>query len=145
MNEHSHAVNAAVSGLSALSGTAQPFAATRAMSRFVQHEHLPFCALLEPAQDAIRATLLSSSKPFALAVHDWSMFAFHTHTAKQDRYRRSHATDLGYELATALIVDAQDGRPLGPMELRLRTAHGMLSTRGVPWTCLPAMWMKCST
>lgn len=130
VKEHSHAVNAVVTGLSALSGTAQPFAATRAMSRFVQHEHLPFHALLEPAQDAIRAQLLPSSPPFALVVHDWSMFAFHTHTSKQDRYPRSHDTDLGYELATALVVDAQDGRPLGPMELRLRTAHGMLSTRG---------------
>ena len=99
------------------------------MSRFVNHEQIPFHALLEPAQDTIRATLLQSSCPFALVVHDWCMFAFHTHLAKLDRYRRSHDTDLGYELGTALIVDASDGRPLGPMELRLRTANGMLSTR----------------
>jgi hypothetical protein len=129
VSEHSHSLNAAVSGLSALAGTAQAFAATRAMSRFVTHDDLPFHALIEPAQDAIRAELAQHPFPFVLAVHDWSMFAFHTHTAKTDRYFRSHETDRGYELGTALIVDAQNGRPLGPMELRLRTAHGMLSTR----------------
>ena len=49
--------------------------------------------------------------------------------SKRDRYLRSHDADLGYELGTALVVDAADGRPLGPMEFRLRTAEGMLSTR----------------
>ena len=41
VSEHSHAVNAAVTGLSALPGTARPFAATRAMSRFLNHERHP--------------------------------------------------------------------------------------------------------
>lgn len=129
MKEHSHVVNAAVSGLSALPGTATAFAATRAMTRFLQHDGISFHALIEPAQDAIRPALAASASPVALVVHDWCMFAFHTHTSKKDRLQRSHPTDLGYELGTALIVDAADGRPLGPMELRLRTADGMLSTR----------------
>ncbi len=64
-----------------------------------------------------------------LVVHDWCLFGFHTHTGKRDRYQRSHETDVGYELGSALVVDAADGRPLGPMELRLRTANGILSTR----------------
>ena len=129
VSEHSHAVNAAVSGLSALPGTATPFAATQAMSRFLNNPDIPFPALLEPAQDAVRNGLATSVSPVTLVVHDWSMFAFPTHTGKRDRYQRSHDTDLGYELGTALIVDAADGRPLGPMELRVRTADGMLSTR----------------
>ncbi|MFM7131347.1 MAG: hypothetical protein ACKO0V_18515 [bacterium] len=57
------------------------------------------------------------------------MFNFNKHNSKTDRYARSHKTDLGYELGTALAVDASDGRPLGPLEFRLRTANGMLSTR----------------
>ena len=129
MKEHAHSVNSAVSGLTALPGTGLIASATRAMSRFVKHRHIPFHALLEPAQDAVREALLSSQSPVALVVHDWCMFGFNTHTSKRDRYQRSHDTDLGYELGTALIVDAADGRPLGPMELRLRTAEGMLSTR----------------
>ncbi len=129
MGEHSHTVNAAVNGLSALPGTAKPFAATRAMSRFLNHEHIPFHALIEPAQDAVRAALAQRSGRFALVVHDWCMFNFNAHEGKRDRYVRSHDTDTGYELGTALVVDADDGRPLGPMEFRLRTAQGMLSTR----------------
>ena len=129
MKEHSHVVNAAVSGLSALPGTGQTFSATRAMTRFLNHPAIVFHAVIEPAQDAVRQALRSSSSACALVVHDWCMFGFGTHTAKKDRLQRSHDHDLGYELGTALVVDAGDGRPLGPMELRLRTANGMLSTR----------------
>lgn len=136
MKEHAHAVNAAVSGLSALPGAVQPFAAVRAMSRFVTHEGIPFHALLEPAQDAVRQGLSASVSPFALMVHDWAMFQFNTHQSKQDRLQRSHDQDLGYELGTALVVDAAEGRPLGPMELRLCTGAGMLSTR-VSATTMP--------
>ena len=129
MSEHSHAVNAVVTGFSALPGTARPFAATRAMSRFLNHDDIPFHALVEPAQDAVRSALAGRPGRFVLVVHDWCMFNFHGHESKHDRYVRSHDTDLGYELGTALIVDAADGCPLGPMEFRLRTAEGMLTTR----------------
>ncbi len=129
MSEHSHAVNAVVTGLSALPGTARPFAATRAMSRFLNHPDIPFHALAEPAQDAVRSALLECPSPFTLVIHDWCMFNFNAHESKRDRCVRSHDADSGYELGTALVVDAVDGRPLGPMEFRLRTAEGMLSTR----------------
>ncbi len=129
MSEHVHSINSAVNGLSTLPSTAQPFASTRAMTRFLNNPAVPFQALIEPAQDAVRTALAASRSPFALVVHDWSMFAFNKHTRKKDRYRRSGENDLGYELGTALVVDAADGRPLGPMEFRLRTGPGMLSTR----------------
>ena len=129
MKEHSHSVNSTVSGLSALPGSGQIVSAARAMTRFLRHPDIPFHALLEPAQDAVRQALLGSPSPVVLIVHDWCMFGFNTHTSKHDRYQRSHDTDLGYELGSALVVDAADGRPLGPMELRLRTDKSMLSTR----------------
>jgi len=129
VSEHSHAVNAAVTGISALPGTAKPFAAARAMTRFLNNEDVPFHALVEPAQDAVRAALAEKPGRFVLLVHDWCMFWFGSHDSKGDRYRRSHQHDLGYELGSVLAVDAADGRPLGPMEFRLRTAGGMLSTR----------------
>ena len=129
VSEHAHAVNAAVTGLSALPGSAQAFAAARAMTRFLNNDDIPFHALIEPAQDAVRSELARRPGRFVLVVHDWCMFNFNRHTSKRDRYVRSHDTDLGYELGTALAVDAAAGRPLGPMEFRLRTAEGMLSTR----------------
>ncbi len=129
MSEHTHAVNTVITGLSALPGAAQPFAAARAMTRFLNHQEIPFAALIEPAQDAVRAALARRPARFALVVHDWCMFNFNTHPSKRDRYVRSHESDLGYELGTALVLDARTGSPLGPVEFRLRTAHGMLSTR----------------
>lgn len=106
------------------------------MSRFLNHVEISFHALIEPAQDAVREALGSSSHLCALVVHDWCMFGLGTHTSKKDRLQRSHDQDLGYELGSALVVDAGDGRPLGPMELRLRTNGGMLSTR-VGSTAMP--------
>ena len=135
--EHAHSVNAATTGLSALPSTAQPFASTLAMSRFLNNEAVTLPALIEPAQETVRAAVASSAADVTLVVHDWCMFAFHTHKGKADRHRRSHDTDLGYELGTALVVDAADGRPLGPMEFRLRTADGMLSTRPGGAACPP--------
>jgi hypothetical protein len=129
VSEHAHSVNAAVTGISALAGAARPFAAMKAMCRFLNDEDIPFHALIEPAQDAIRDALAEARGDFALVVHDWCMFQFNSHDSKGDRRRRSHEADLGYELGSALVVDAADGRPLGPMEFRLRTAGGMLSTR----------------
>jgi hypothetical protein len=130
-------VNAAVTGLSALPSTAQPFASTLAMSRFFAHPDTTLPTLIEPAQDAVRQALADSAAPVALVVHDWCMFGFRRHAGKRDRYQRSHDKDLGYELGTALIVDAKDGRPLGPMEFRLRTANGMLTTRPGGAKCPP--------
>jgi hypothetical protein len=129
VSEHSHTVNAVITGLSALPGAARPLAATRAMTRFLNHDDVPFCALIEPAQDAVRSDLAGRPGRFVLIVHDWCMFNFNSHESKRDRYVRSHGDDLGYELGTALAVAPDDGRPLGPMEFRLRTAFGMLSTR----------------
>jgi hypothetical protein len=124
-----HAVNAAVTGLTALPATARPVACVKAMSRFLRHEGVTLPALIEPVQEAIREALALSTAPVALVVHDWCMI--HSRTANADHYRRSHGTDLGYELGTALVVDAEAGQPLGPMELRLRTATATLSTRPV--------------
>ncbi len=98
------------------------------MTRFLNHEKIPFQALIEPAQDAIRASVKFCKSRFLLVAHDWSMFGFNTHNFKTDRHQRTHENDLGYDLGSAFVIDAADGRPLGPMELRLRTSEGYLST-----------------
>jgi hypothetical protein len=138
VKEHAHSVNAAVTGLSALPATAQPMSAVKAMSRFLNHEDVTLPALIEPLQEAIRKALAASNAPVALVIHDWCMFSFHTHTSKTDCFQRTHDKDVGYDLGTALIVDADNGRPLGPMEFRLRTARGILSTRPGSIACPPA-------
>ena len=130
VREHAHTVNAAVNALSTLPGTATPFASTLGMSRFFNHEFVTLPALIEPAQDAVRDALARSDGPVALVAHDGSMIPYRTRNP--DRYQRTHATDVGYELGTALVIETAHGRPLGPMELRLRTAREVVSTRPTP-------------
>ena len=129
MSEHLHSVNRAVTGLSALASTAQPMASTKAMYRFLANEAVTLPAIIEPAQEAVRDALAQSTAKVALAVHDWCMFSFRTHTSKDDLFQRTHDQDLGYDLGSCLVVDAGTGRPLGPMEMRLRTDNGILTTR----------------
>lgn len=127
VSEHVHSVNAAVSGLSALPSTAPAIAAVKAMSRFLHNEAVTLPALIEPVQEQVRAALAQSASPDVLICHDWSWVA--SVTSNSDCLVSGRHHSRGYDLGTALVVDAADGRPLGPMELRVRTADGVLSTR----------------
>ena len=64
-----------------------------------------------------------------LAVHDWSTLSYGNHTCKTDRATLTHAHDVGYDLATVLMVRADDGAPVAPACVALTTADGVLSTR----------------
>jgi hypothetical protein len=99
------------------------------MWRFFKNDTVSLPALIEPIHEAARPILAQSRERVALIAHDWSMLTYGTHGSKTDRYQRTHKTDLGYELAAALLIEADRGIPLGPMEIRLRTAHGVLTTR----------------
>jgi hypothetical protein len=130
-------LNRAATSLSTLPGTARPFASTLALHRFLNNESVTLPALIEPAQEQVRDAFRKTGGAVALVVHDWSGIHYHDTARKKDLYQRSHRHDTGYELATALVLASDTGRPLGPMELRLRTAHGVLSTRPGP-TAAPA-------
>jgi hypothetical protein len=127
--EHEHVLNAAASGLSALPGTKQSFSSTQAMYRFLANENVTLHALIEPIRETACPVLAQTSQRVALIAHDWSMLSYGGHSSKTDRFQRSHKDDLGYELAVALLIEADQGMPLGPMEIRLRNAHGVLTTR----------------
>jgi hypothetical protein len=107
-------------------GTA--FAATQAAWRFLNNERVTFDALAEPLRDAARQQAADSAAPFLLLVHDWSKLSY-DQAGKSDLVQLTHDADVGYELTTALLVAAGDGRPLAPVEMHLRTAEGTLSTR----------------
>lgn len=127
VSEHVHSVNAAVNGLSALPSTALAMASVKAMSRFLHHEGVTLPALIEPVQEQIRVALAQSASPDVLILHDWSWVA--SVTSNSDCLVSGRHNSPGYDLGSALVVDAADGRPLGPMELRLRTADCVLTTR----------------
>jgi len=116
-------------GVASLPSTSSAFAATQAAWRFHANERVTLAALVAPLRAVGGQRLASSNAPFALLVHDWSKLTFHHPQGKRDLAQLTHATDVGSEATTALLVSAEDGSPLAPMEVHLKTAAGMLSTR----------------
>lgn len=104
-------------------------AATQACWRFLSNERVTLPALIEPLREAARYALRETDAKVALLVHDWCKLDFRRHVSKEDVLQLTHEMDVGYELTSALLVCADDGSPLAPMEQHLLTADGLLSTR----------------
>jgi hypothetical protein len=85
--------------------------------------------LVEPLREMANKSLADSPAPCALAIHDWCTLAYGDHESKTDRAQLTHEHDLGYDLATVLLVDAANGDTLAPFDLNLRTADAVHSTR----------------
>ncbi|MSR58191.1 MAG: IS4 family transposase [Planctomycetaceae bacterium] len=125
---HLHSVPKLAAGMSALPGVSSAFAATQGAWRFLNNEQVSLSALVEPLRKVgLERANADDSVDFALLVHDWCKLAF-SHP-KSDEVQLTHESDVGYELTTALLVSAANGSPLAPMEMHLKTAHGVLSTR----------------
>jgi Transposase DDE domain len=133
---HMHSVSKLAAGVASLPSVSSAFAATQAAWRFLNNARVTLSALIEPLRAVGRGRLATDQGPFALLVHDWSKLSFAPGT-KRDLTQLTHATDIGYELTTALLVSGDDGNPLAPMEMHLKTADGVLSTRRPPPKDLP--------
>lgn len=84
--------------------------------------------MIEPMHEAVRQEV--ARRPgVLLAVHDWSTLSFGGHRSKTDRVALTHARDVGYDLATVLIVRGDDGAPIAPVVVAMTTADGVLGTR----------------
>lgn len=128
--EHSRAACPLTPGLAALpSATASAFASTQAAWRFYHNPRVGLPDLVAPLHQAAHHALSLCPAPFALVVVDWSNLNFHPHTSKADQVLFSTGSDRGYELTSALLVDTTAGDPLAPLEIRLRTAAAVHSTR----------------
>lgn len=114
-------------GVASLPGAGSAFAATQGAWRFLNNERVTLPALIAPLRQVGVERSRTLTAGFVLLVHDWSKLAFDDE--KADQMQLTHDTDIGYDLTTALLVSADDGAPLAPMEMHLRTARGMLSTR----------------
>ena len=123
---HMRAASPLAAGCAGLPDKGRAFAATQAAWRFHTNARVTLPALAEPLRDAGRDRVGTTTSPFALLIHDWSKLAY---ADKPDVVTLTHSNDVGYELTTALLVSADDGAPLAPMELHCLTADGVLSTR----------------
>jgi hypothetical protein len=98
--------------------------------RFCTNRRVGYPALIEPLIQRVRDE--APATPILLAIHDWSTLAFATHTSKTDRRQLTHAADIGYDLATVLMVRGSDGAPLAPVSVSLTTNQTILSTQPDP-------------
>jgi len=126
---HMHTAGRLATGVTALPDVSGAFACTQAMWRFLANDRVTLPALIVPPREAGRLGVADSHCGYALLVHDWSKLSYPGHRSKTDQTQITRSKDIGYELYTALLVDADRGCPLAPMELELRSATGVYSTQ----------------
>jgi hypothetical protein len=127
VQSHLRSAPALAAGVASFPGTSQAFAATQAAWRFLNNQRVGMPDLVQPLREVGCSRSQQLKSRFALLVHDWCKLSFAC--GKRDLTQLTHATDIGYELTTALLVSADDGSPLAPMEMHLKTAGGVISTR----------------
>lgn len=132
VESHLHTAPALAAGVAGLPSTATAFAAVQAAWRFLNNDRVSLPALVEPLREVGRNRVQNTKAAFVLLVHDWCKLGFQRASDKRDLVQLTHSTDVGYELTTSLLVSAEDGSPLAPMEMHVKTANGVLSTREPP-------------
>jgi hypothetical protein len=115
----------------------KPASFAQKLWRFCIDPRVEESALIEPMHETVRREV-AENPGVLLSIHDWSTLSFGGHPSKTDRATLTHAHDVGYDLATVLIVRAEDGAPIAPVAVALTTADGVLSTRDdIPAVDLP--------
>lgn len=76
-----------------------------------------------------RNDLQHKKREFVLEIHDWCFPHYYSHATKTDQTVLSHSKDIGYELATGLLVDTVSGCPIAPIEQRLLAKDAVHSSR----------------
>lgn len=135
VQEHMSSSARTAAGPSLLPAGGKAASATQAAWRFLNNERVEMAALAEPLRQAGRDAAAESPAEFVLLAHDWCKIDYSKHTAKRDIAQLTHEHDIGYDLTTALLVDAHDGSPLAPMQMHVRTADAVYSTgKQIPQT-----------
>jgi hypothetical protein len=127
---HLQASQLLASGIHAVPDTTAAFSATLAAHRFFNNSRVKLRSLAEPLLNAVREQSSSGCDRYLLAAHDWSQLMYPDHVSKKDRVAlSSNRVPEGYELQTALLMSDQDGLPLAPGILSLRSAEGVHCSR----------------
>jgi hypothetical protein len=129
VQSHLHVAQKAAAGIASVPEAASAFASTQAAWRFLNNDRVKLPTLAEPLREVGRQRVATLQCPFALLVHDWSKLSFNQPRRKRDLVQLTHESDVGYELTLSLLVSADNGQPLAPMEMELFTGEGVLSTR----------------
>ncbi len=129
--EHLRVSDPLAAGIHALaaSGLADGFAAVLGAHRFLHNDAVTLPALAEPLLRLARQWRAGAPSAWGLVVHDWSALRYRGHARKPDQAQLTNRKSRGYELTTLLLVEGRDGRPVAPLEVRLRAAGAVHSTR----------------
>jgi hypothetical protein len=107
------------------------FAATQAAWRFLNNDRITLPLLAEPLSEVARQWRRDNADAWGLVVHDWSALSYPTHNSKMDRKNHGSELSAGYDLGTLLLVDGRQGDQVAPLEMELRTAQSIFSTRAI--------------
>jgi hypothetical protein len=110
--------------------------ATQAAWRFLNNDRVTLETLAQPLRNVGREGCRQSESPFVLLAHDWCKLNYASHASKKDLLQLTHETDIGYDLTSALLIEAHTGVPLAPMQVHLKTGQAIHSTARKPpkWT-----------
>lgn len=127
VNEHFHTSENQASGSRALPSVNEAVASTQAAWRFYSNPSVTLSGLAKPLLEQARVDLPNVCRSYGLVIHDWSDLVYSTHTSKNDR--KKIGSDLGYELATSLLISDLTGAPIVPVSLGLWANDGWNTTR----------------
>ena len=129
--EHLHTSDPLAAGIHALAlpELAGNFAAVLGAHRFLHNDRVTLPQLIEPLHALARTWRASAPDAWGLCVEDWSALSYPGHRRKADQAQLTNRRSRGYELACVLLLDGTAGDPVAPLELRLRAAKEVFSTR----------------
>jgi hypothetical protein len=129
VRRHFNAVPSCAAGTASLPSGVSSFAETMAAYRFYNNRRIELPELVVPLREYVRQQLAETMPSVVLLVHDWCKLSYPGHKSKRDQAELTEGNNRGYELTTVLAVSGENGAPLAPLEIHLKTADGVLSTR----------------
>lgn len=107
--------------------------ASQNLWRFLKNERVSLLKLIEPLRQLGRDGCAGSKSDFVLLAHDWCKLAYGSQTKrKKDLLQLTHETDIGYDLTTSLLIEADTGVTLAPMQVHVKTGDAVHSTAEHP-------------
>jgi hypothetical protein len=116
-------------GPGSLPGIGKAATTSQSLWRFLNNESVTLEKLVEPLRQLGCDGCSQSESEFVLLAHDWCKLAYGSQTRrKRDLVQLTHEHDVGYELTTSLLIEAETGITLAPMQIHLKTAEAVHST-----------------
>lgn len=107
--------------------------ASQNLWRFLKNERVSLQTLIAPLRKLGCDGCRESESRFVLVAHDWCKLDYKRQVnRKKDLLQLTHQTDIGYDLTTALLIEANTGVTLAPMQIHLKTGEDLHSTAAEP-------------